>query len=556
MSNPDENFNLAPAGGGRGPWWWLTLSAVLVGAGLRLWQWGLGTTLFMDELAVVHNLTTRTPGQLVGQPLAEAQVAPPLFLLAEKACLALLGSSELSLRLPALLASVAALGLLGAVARRVLDAPLAMLAVLTVAVGYTFIYYGAQVKQYASDVALGLLVLYLALRLREVVPPRRRFWVGAGAAGLVLPFYSQASLLVLAGGGAALLLLAFLDPGRPRLRATLAVVAVWAAGSGGSLALAQHLLQPTDRAFMHYFWREGLLPLSARLPVALAGELAERWANGLGWPHPASVWVVLSVVGAVALWRQRREVALLLLAPWAVSVAASLAQQFPLRMRLMDFLVPSLVLFAFAGWQQVVRWAGRRRRALGLAALALGAAPILYGTTRHHLPPYAAEDAKPLYARLAQVRRPTDAVYAYYGAGQTLRWYGPQYGLGPGTYRLGSCYRHLPGAERHYLTEVDAFRGRRVWLLMVHFDEADEQALTTYLDSIGRRGPRLVVSRQLPDETVSFPLVYAQLYDLTDARRAARFAAVSFPLPPSPARNAAGVCWSCYGPQVIADRRR
>ena len=556
MSNPDANLPLARARAGRGRWWWLTLGAVLVGAGLRLWQWGLGATLFIDELAVVHNLATRTPGELVSRPLAEAQVAPPLFLLAEKACLVLLGSSELSLRLPALLAALAALGLLWAVARRVLAAPLVPLAVLTVAVGYTFIYYGTQVKQYASDVALGLLVVYLALRLREAVPPRRRFWVGAGAAGLVLPFYSQASLLVLAGGGAALVLLAFLDPGRPRLRATLAVVAAWAAGSAGSLALAQHLLQPTDRAFMHYFWRDGLLPLSARLPVVFAGELSERWANGLGWPHPCSIWVVLSAVGVVALWRQRREAALLLLAPWAMSAAASLAQQFPLRMRLMDFLVPSLVLFAFAGWQQVVRWAGRRSRPLGLAALVLGAAPILYGTTRHNLPPYVAEDAKPLYAQLARVRRPADAVYAYYGAGQTLRWYGPQYGLGPGTCRLGNCYRHLPGAERHYLTEVDAFRGRRVWLLMVHFDEAEERALTTYLDSIGRRGPRLMVRRRVPDEAVGFPLVYAQLYDLTDARRAARFAAASIPLPPPPARTAADVCWSCYGPQVIADRRR
>lgn len=551
MSNLDYPLDPQPAG--RSRWWWLTLGAVLLGTGLRVWQWSLGATFFMDELAIIHNLVTRSPGQLVGVPLAEAQVAPPLFLLVEKACLTVLGPSEWSLRLPALLASVAALGLLWAVARRVLAAPLVPLAVLTLAVGFTFIYYGTQVKQYASDVAVGLLVTWLALRLRDVPAPPRRFWVAASLVGLVLPFYSQAALMGLAGCGGALLLLAWLDAGRPRLRATLAVVAAWAGGCGGSLVLALAALTPLDRSYMHFFWREGLLPLNAHLPVVLAGGMTERWANGLGWPHPTSLWVLVSAAGLGLLWRRRREAALLLLAPWLMSAAASLAQQFPLRLRLMDFLMPTLVLFVFAALQEAGRWVGRRSRAVGGAVLALGVLPPLYAITRHNLPPYAAEDAKPLYAQLARVRRPAEAVYAYYGVGQSLRWYGTRYGLPPGSYTLGHCYRIWPGAERHYLTEIDAFRGRRVWLLMGHFGETEAQSLTAYLDSIGRRGPRLESRHKLPDELKEFPLMYAQLYDLTDARRAARFAAASFPLPPSPAHTAADVCWSCYGPQVLAE---
>lgn len=536
-------------------WWWLALGAVLVGAALRVWQWQLGTTLFMDELAVVHNLMTRSAGQLVGRPLAEAQVAPPLFLLAEKACLELFGRSELALRLPALLASLASLALFWAVARRVLAPPLVPLALLTLAVSFTFVYYGTQVKQYASDTAVGLLVLWLALRLRDTPPPPRRFWGLAALGGLVLPFYSQAALMVFAGCGGALLLLAALEAGRPRLRPTLAVVGAWAMGCAGSLALAQTTLRPIDRDFMHYFWREGLLPLSARLPRELLGDLTERWANGLGWPHPTSMWVAATAVGIGVLWRRQRPAALLLLAPWALSIAASAARQFPLRMRLMDFLVPSLILFVFVALQVVVRWAWQRSRALGLGVLALGALPIAYSTGRHNLPPYAMENVKPLYAALARARRPTEAVYAYYGAGQYLRWYGPQYGLPPGSYLLGHCYRHAPGSERRYLTEVDALRGRRAWLLMVHFDPAEEQAITNYLRAIGRPGPRIAVRWLYPDEGVGYPVAYAQLYDLTDAGRAARYSAATFPLPPSPPHSAAEACWSCYGPQVIANNQ-
>ncbi|MGI4834369.1 MAG: glycosyltransferase family 39 protein [Janthinobacterium lividum] len=539
----------APRGSG---WWWLALAAVLVGAALRIWQWQLGTTLFMDELAVVHNLVTRSASQLVGRPLAEAQVAPPLFLLAEKACLTLFGRSELALRLPALLASLAALPLFWVVARRVLAPPLVPLALLTLAVSFTFVYYGTQVKQYASDVSIGLLVVWLALRLRDEPAPPLRFWVLAALGGLVLPFYSQSSLMVFAGCGAALLLLAFLDAERPRLPATAAVVGAWAVGCGASLALAQAALQPIDRDFMHYFWREGLLPLSAQLPRDLLGDLTERWANGLGWPHPTTIWVLLALAGVAVLWWRQRPVALLLLAPWAISIAASAARQFPLRMRLMDFLVPSLILFAFVALQAGVRRVWQRNHALGLGALGLCALPVLYSTTRHNLPPFCVEDAKTLFAKLARVHRPDEAVYAYYGAGQYLRWYGPQYHLPPGSYQLGHCYRHLPGSERKYLQEADALRGRRGWLLMVHFDAAEEQALTRYLDAIGQRGQRITVRWRYPDEGVGYPIAYAQYYDLTDAKRAARYSAATFPLPPTPRHSTDEICWSCYGPQVAA----
>jgi hypothetical protein len=234
-----------------------------------------------------------------------------------------------------------------------------------------------------------------------------------------------------------------------------------------------------------------------------------------------------------------------------MSVAAAAAQQFPLRMRLMDFLVPSLILFVFAAWQAVVRWAWQRHPALGLGALALGLLPIAYGTTRHNLPPFSVENVKPLLAKLQRTRRPGEAVYAYYGAGQYLRWYGPQYGLGPGSYVLGRCYRHQPGSERRYLAEVDALRGRRLWLLLVHADPAEAQALTRYLDAIGRRGPRVASRWLFPDEGEGYPVAYAQYYDLTDAQRAARYSVATFPLPPTPPHSAAESCWSCYGPQVI-----
>ena len=66
----------------------------------------------MDKLAALHNVATRSAGQLASQPLAKTQVAQPLFLLLEKACLVWFGHLEQAPRLPALLASLAARPLL------------------------------------------------------------------------------------------------------------------------------------------------------------------------------------------------------------------------------------------------------------------------------------------------------------------------------------------------------------------------------------------------------------------------------------------------------------
>lgn len=79
--------------------------------------------------------------------------------------------------------------------------------------------------------------------------------------------------------------------------------------------------------------------------------------------------------------------------------------------------------------------------------------------------------------------------------------------------------------------------------------------MNSYLSSIGRAGPRITVRWQFPDEVVGYPVAYAQLYDLSDAQRAARFEAATFSLPPSPVRTTEEICWSCYGPQAIANNQ-
>src|SRR5215510_14500552 len=68
------------------------------GAVLRLWQYFGNASFWLDELALVRNIVDRPLSELLLQPLAYSQIAPPGFLLIEKGLLTFLGNHEYVLR--------------------------------------------------------------------------------------------------------------------------------------------------------------------------------------------------------------------------------------------------------------------------------------------------------------------------------------------------------------------------------------------------------------------------------------------------------------------------
>ena len=76
---------------------WLVV-CVIVGAGLRLWQYLANTAIRLDEIAVARNIVDRSLWDLLVSPLAFDQAAPKGFLLVEKAAISLFGSSDYVLR--------------------------------------------------------------------------------------------------------------------------------------------------------------------------------------------------------------------------------------------------------------------------------------------------------------------------------------------------------------------------------------------------------------------------------------------------------------------------
>ena len=231
---------------------------VLAGAALRLRQYFGGTSLGLDELALAENVLRRPLVVLLVRPLAYDQVAPHGFLALLKGATAVFGQSELALRLVPLVAMLVSLPLFAAVARRVLGGWAGVFATALFAAGAPFIRYGAEVKQYSTDVAVSLALTLVTLRLVEK-SSRRRLPIAA-LAGMMLVWFFQPTTLVLAGLGAALVLNALHREGWLGLRQLVPTFGVWATGAIAAVAASLHSVTPEVLAYMKQFWGEFFAP--------------------------------------------------------------------------------------------------------------------------------------------------------------------------------------------------------------------------------------------------------------------------------------------------------
>jgi hypothetical protein len=496
-------------------------AAVLLGIALRTAQYVGAGSLSLDEVALARGILDLDLVALLTQPLPHAQVAPKGFLLLQKLASQWLGASDHALRLVPFLASLAALLAFRKVALHALDGAGPLIATTVFALAPSLITYGSTLKQYASDVCISALLLWLVLASITRPPTALRRSVAA-AAGMAAVWLSQPALLVLASLGAAWLWISRAQPAHARnAGAWLPVWLLWAV-SAGAAAWASEASIPTDvMALMTGFWKEGYPPVPFDSPLDLFWPIGRIYSlygssNPASFGYPArAIFLALTALGGYALWRHHRRTALVLLAPLLAALAAAWLRLYPFSGRLILFLVPVFVLALAAGVEWLRRQAGARAPRLGNA---LAAALVLTAIAPVALrpPPYAREDVAPLLAHLRDQRRPGDAIYVYYDVAPAVSFYAERYGLGADDYAVGGCHRQQ---SRTYLAELDTFRGRpRLWLVVTHASRPHEgQELIDYLDALGVRldhfasRSRMVDGPPRPAEAI--------LYDLSDAQR-------------------------------------
>lgn len=468
----------------RKPSWWEVI-AVAIGALLMTVQFLSRRSLWVDEIAVVHNLAARSLGELLTQPLDYDQVAPTFFLLVQKGIYATVGAGELSMRAYPFAMALLALVLTWALGRRVLDAPWAALPPLLLGLSAQHIWLSSQVKQYSSDLAMTAALLLVALSARDALTSAR--WRrGALVAGIAAPWISQPSLFSLAAAGLALVL-ADWERAKRVSGATLLTIAAWGGSGLGALLSAKARVSAGTMQFMREFWVSGFLPFppttwnelkwpAYTLRILMAEVTDARWSYA---------YFFIALIGLWALWRRTRVAALTLVVPVAGAMAASAVGQYPLEGRLGFFLAPVAVVLVSLGIAALARVSPAPRWGQASMALLLTAPPV--AATMQHLPPYTLQHTRPLFERLRAEYRPGDRVYVPYGGWQAWWYYAPRLGLAEVPAIVGTCHHTALG---DYAPEVRQLQGgARGWILFVPAGELQQpDEIRRTADTLGDRG--------------------------------------------------------------------
>lgn len=522
---------------------WLVLG---FGAALRAAQYFSNPALYVDEGALGLNILNRSFAGLL-QPLDFNQAAPAGFLMLEKIAVLALGDSEYALRLFPFLFSIAALFLFYAAARRVLVGWAVPVALLFFAVSEQVIYFGAQVKQYSSDVAITSLIVLAGLNFESRELTHRRVALLA-VIGSVVVWLSHPSVFVLAGVGTTLAVVALKRRQWPRLWKLACCFAVWVLSFAAFYTVSLRQLSENQGLEASWMNKGTFMPLP---PTTLsdAGWFARAFFNMFSNPADLPFHFVAGsvfLVGCIALLMKRKAHLLMLIAPILFTLLASGLHKYPFGRRLLLFSVPLMLIVVVVGYEFIVERTRPYALLLGflvagvllfqlygapissltrvllvaavsaamiaalalfavnksnLAAGALGSIILVFlllqpvgGTARQALRSNAAPDIRPVLGDIRDKRQPGDVAYIYHHQRASFLYYAPKYGFNPNDIVLGADEReHWKNNENEaYRTDLDQLRGKhRVWFLFSFVRTIDgvneEDYLVQYLDRVGRR---------------------------------------------------------------------
>jgi hypothetical protein len=339
---------------------YIALLVVAVGVVWRLGRYLLQFPIWGDEAFICLNLPDGRYLSLI-QPLRFNQVAPLLFLWGELSVYRMLGGSELALRLLPLLTGLVSLGLFWRLAWQTLSPRAAALAVSILAVSYYPVRHSCEVKPYAFDLCVALILLVLAVSwLREPHRP--------GGLLLLTCFAPIALALsypaVLIAGAISLTFLApvLRQPGWKIKGLYIAYNALVIF----TFSLIWRLTGTGQHAAMDKVYWQNWFPPSE--PLALirwvvqvhTGNLMAYPLGGRGGASTGTF--VLCLVGVWQLVRARqRSLLLLWMLPFGLTLIAAAAHKYPYggSARVAQHLAPAICLLAangFTGLLQRTRW--------------------------------------------------------------------------------------------------------------------------------------------------------------------------------------------------------
>jgi len=495
------------------------------GVAARVATYVSNRSLWLDEAMLALNIDQRSFAGLTGS-LDFNQAAPLGFLWLEKLVVTVFGPSEFALRVWPLLASVLTLFLFARISRRLLRPQAALFAIALMSLSTSLVYYAAEVKQYAFDVLLATVILFVGLSHDDNGETR---WVTLGVIGTLGVWFSHPLIFSLPG----IALYVWLRPISPshearprsaRIRPLLAIGFLWSASFAAAYFLTER--DVSRNPLMARFWLEGFMPV----PPTNAADFDWFVASASGWlrnvfdfsetvsvVRTIAIWIagVFAALGFIGGWTRHRLWLAAVGSPVALAIAASAATLYPFKGRLILFLVPSTLVLIGWGLEEATEAAtraGRTRfhRALAFVsqAAAIGligcAATVLGGWLKN---PYR-EELRPVLQHVVERSRPGDVIYVHSGARHAFLFYQRTC---PSCVAAGATV--VPGrflADREVEIDKDLAslpRTGRIWMLFAHawwgYSDLERTRLTEAVEAHAKRS-----------EVFEAPGARAYLFDL------------------------------------------
>jgi hypothetical protein len=461
-----------------------------IGIALRLTEFLRRPAFWTDEAALAMNVVDR-PIAAISRPMIQEQVAPYGFLLLTKFETILFGTDEWVLRLIPLIAALAALPLIFFLARRFFGPIAALFALALAAVAPRLIYYAGEFKQYSSDAALALVLIFFTSEVMRR-PPERRPLIILGLAGIIAPWFSLPSIFILATAGLVLIVHAGHHKNSKRALTIGALGLLWVLSFAAEYLI--FLRSSTSHSdYLQSFWAGQFAPFPPRSLHDLHWYPANfflEFADPGGWTLKYLAGALM-LLGAVALWRRNKFALALLVGPGTFLVLASMVHMYPAVGRATLFMIPLLAILIGIGGG----WIFSQRRPLGIV-LALALMGVLIwqparGSITHALRHADAYDIHALLRYVHDHQLPGDTLYLDPYVIQTYPYYAPRVGALPANVVTGKSIPTDPETPALANLIWAADHATRLWVVVGHYlpsgKETSEDIHTRYLDAVAKR---------------------------------------------------------------------
>jgi hypothetical protein len=463
------------------PLLWLIL-AVALGVFLRLEQYMQNRAMWIDEVMLAKNIIGKTYVELTG-PLEHEQCAPIGFLFTERLFVTWAGTSEYVLRLFPLLCGIASIFVFMAICHDMVSPAAVAVGVLLFSVSGQLIYYASEVKQYGSDVFIGLYLLWLAMPLLKGQWTMPRMLLTA-ISGFFLVFFSHSAVFVLAGISAGFLISIIENRQKKSFFGWLLFCVIWGVGFVVHYVFFLSRYKTSDSVIQFWTQMNAFAPVNFYTPKGLLwfpAKFLEVLANPCGfWKQ--SIILPPFLIGVFFMWKRYKPIVAMTAGMIFFLSVASAMQKFPFSQRLILFLVPFVLLYIVLGTDYLIKISWNCHRLLTVVVLFW----IVYPSAALAMSfPVGREEITPLLKHLERNARQGESLYVYRGGWVAFDYYKDRYDLDKlQNITLGQ----FPITQKDILETVLKYKAlrKKTWFLFSHTNLEQREMFLVYLNQYGQ----------------------------------------------------------------------